>query len=249
MPTGDEDGAGDVDPHPTRRPHHVLHEQHRADDGQRGDDHVDAERPPPRVVGGEEAADDGTEGGGDARGGAPRRERRRPFPALERPGEDGERRRHHQRGTDALDDRLAEDQLADRRRDRRQQRADAEQGQPDDEDPAVPVHVAEPAPDDQQGREGQCIAGDDPLEARQGGVQVAQDRRDRDVEHRVVEHHDEDGQDRNRQCDPAPGVQLLGPCHRGARVLTRCRSPQELTRRAPAQVSRWTPASPLRSGS
>ena len=44
-------------------------------------------------------------------------------------------------------------------------RADAEQRGADDEDAAVPVDVAEPAADDQQRRERERVAGDDPLRA------------------------------------------------------------------------------------
>ena len=55
-------------------------------------------------------------------------------------------------------------------------------------------------------REGERVAGDDPLDRGQRGVEVAQDRGDRDVEHRVVEHHDERGDDDDRERDPAARI-------------------------------------------
>ena len=82
----------------------------------------------------------------------------------------------------------------------------------DDEDLPVPVCVAQPAADDEQGGEGQRIPRDDPFKAGQGGVELAQDRRDRHVEHGVVEHHDEGGHDGDGQRDPAGRIELLGDC-------------------------------------
>ena len=68
---------------------------------------------------------------------------------------------------------------------------DAEQRGADHEHAPVAVDVAEAAADDEQRRERERVAGDHPFEARQRRVELAQDRGDRDVEHRVVEHHDE----------------------------------------------------------
>ena len=142
------------------------HEQQRADDGERRHDHVDAERPAPRVVGGEEAADDG-----------PERRRRRPTVAPHAANAVARSRPWN------VVDRIASVagsiseapmpsmiasptmRLGDGPRQRRQQRADAEQRGADDEDAAVAVDVAEPAADDEQGGEGERVAGDDPLEA------------------------------------------------------------------------------------
>ena len=64
------------------------------------------------------------------------------------------------------------------------------------------VDVAEPAADDEQAGERQRVAGDDPLDAGQRRVEVAEDRGDRDVEHRVVEHHDEGRYDDDREGQP-----------------------------------------------
>ena len=51
----------------------------------------------------------------------------------------------------------------------------------DDEHAAGAEDVAEPAADDEQRGEREAVAGDDPLQARERGVEVAQDRGDRDV--------------------------------------------------------------------
>ena len=76
-------------------------------------------------------------------------------------------------------------------RDRREERADPEQRGTDDEDPPMAVHVAEAPTDDQQRRERERVTGDHPLDAREIGVEVAQDRRDRDVQDRAVQDDDE----------------------------------------------------------
>ena len=216
-----------------------VHEEQRADDCDRHDDHVDPERPPPRVVGGEEAADHRAERDADARGRTPHRERGAAFPAAERAREDRERRRHHQRRADALDDRFAEHELGHRLRDGGDERSQAEQRGADDEDAAVAVHVAEPSADDQQRRERERVAGDDPLQRRQGGVELAQDGRDRDVQHRVVEHHDERGEDDDREREPAArvGVVVRFEARAGDRRHARVRGLRRRKRRSSAKSS------------
>ncbi len=78
----------------------------------------------------------------------------------------------------------------------------SEQRGADDEDAAVPVDVAEAAADDEQRGERERVAGDHPQQRRQRGVEVGADRGDRDVEHRVVEHHDERGQQHDERARP-----------------------------------------------
>ena len=163
----------------------------RADHEQRGRDHVDPQPPPPRVVGGEEPADQRAERHRRARHRAPRRERDRarsaptkvvdriesvagmssdaPIPSMiaspsTSVGTECE--------TDARNEPMPKITA------------------PDDEHAAVAVHVAEPAADDQERRERQRVAGDHPLEAREVGVELAQDRRNRDVQDCVVEYRD-----------------------------------------------------------
>ena len=180
----DQERAHRVDLRAPSRPLALLHEHQRAEHRERRNDHVDAERPAPRVVRREEATDHGARRGREPGRGAPRREGGRPLATLERHRQDRERRRQHERRADAFDDRLAEHELGHVRRDRRDERPDAEQCHADDEDSTMAVDVAEAAADDQERRERECIARHDPLQLRQRRVEVAQDRRDRDVEYR-----------------------------------------------------------------
>ncbi len=203
---GDERGARDVDRNWSVAASTRTHEQGSTDDRDGRHDHVDDERPPPRVVGGEEAAEHWAERRARAGDGAPHGERGGALAALERARDDRERCRQHQRRAEAFDDRLADDELGHRARHRREQRSRAEQSGADDEDAPVAVDIAEPSTDDQERRERERVAGDDPLQARQGGVEVAQDGGDGHVEHGVVEHHDERGDDHDGERDPAPRI-------------------------------------------
>ena len=79
-------------------------------------------------------------------------------------------------------------------------RAQHEQPDPEDEHPATTPAVADPARDEEQGAEGQAVAGDQPLEGRAVGIQVALHRRQGDVHDEEVQD-DEEGagqQDRER---------------------------------------------------
>ena len=82
----------------------------------------------------------------------------------------------------------------------------AEQRGTDDEHAPRPEDVAEPPADDEQCREGEAVAGDDPLQARQRGVELAQDRRDGDVQHCAVEAGDQHRGEHDAQGDPAARV-------------------------------------------
>ena len=111
--------------------------------------------------------------------------------------------------------------VGNRVRHRREQRTDAEDHRADDEHAAVAVHVAEPAADDQERRERQRVAGDDPLEAREVGVELAQDRRNRDVQDGVVEHRDGDRHDHDRGREPASRVGCGGSEIGGSSAIAR----------------------------
>ena len=182
----------------------AAHEQQRAEDRDRRDDDVDAERPAPRVVGREEAAEQRSERDRGAEHRAPRRERGRALAADERARHDAHRRREHQRRADAFDDRFADDERRHAGGERRDQRADAEQRGADDEHAPGAEDVAEPAADDEQRGERQAVAGDDPLQARQRGVELAQDRGDGDVQDRAVEAGDQHRDEHDGEGDPAP---------------------------------------------
>ena len=113
----DQHCAWNVDANPSVGAWLVGEEEHRSDDGERDDHDVDPEGPAPGIVRGQEAAHHGAEGGGDAGRRPPCREGGRSLTTLEGPGEDGEGGRQHEGCPDALDDGLAEDQLADGGRD------------------------------------------------------------------------------------------------------------------------------------
>ena len=53
------------------------------------------------------------------------------------------------------------------------------------------------------------VAVDDPLQLAVGGVEVVHDRGDRDVEHRVVEHDDEQAEAQDDEDPPTPRVGVL----------------------------------------
>ena len=65
---------------------------------------------------------------------------------------------------------------------------------PIDEDLAPAEHVGELAAGDQQRREDERVAGDDPLELRDRDLQILRDRGQRDVHDGVVEHDHEEAE-------------------------------------------------------
>src|SRR5438552_2088241 len=67
--------------------------------------------------------------------------------------------------------------------------------------------VAEGAGREQQAGEHERVGGDDPLQLRGRGVELARQRRDRDVEARVADEHDQQAQAQDAERPPAPVVQ------------------------------------------
>ena len=92
---------------------------------------------------------------------------------------------------DALEDARG-DQLVARPREAAPQRRRREDRDADDEDQPAAVRVCDLSADEHQRREGQRVAGDDPLELGEVGPEVPLDRRQRDVHDRVVEHDHEE---------------------------------------------------------
>ena len=70
-----------------------------------------------------------------------------------------------------------------------EQRERREGREADHEDDAPAEDVADPPAEQQEAAERQRVAGDDPLEAVLGEVEILLDRRQRDVHDRDVEHH------------------------------------------------------------
>jgi hypothetical protein len=106
-------------------------------------------------------------------------------------------------GAGALQDARADEHLR-RGREAAQERRNGEDGDSDHEDQPAAVGVGDLAPDQHQRRERQGVARHDPLELGEIGVEVALDRRQRDVHDGVVEHdHEEPDRDR-RERQPLP---------------------------------------------
>ena len=157
-----------------------------------------------------------------------------------------------QRTTDPLHDPRRDQRLV-ARGDRAEQRGQREQPDPDDEDPAAPVAVAERAAEQDQGRKRQQIAVEDPLQPARRRVEVLADRRQRDVDDRPVEKRHPRAEDRDGE-HPAAGGALVGEvlaqaslaCADARGRRTRCADlahrPEPKTRRLPVNACCWAQA-------
>ena len=92
----------------------------------------------------------------------------------------------------------------------RRRAGDDEAGDADDEHPAPPGRVAEPAADHGHQAEGEDVAADHPLELRRPGPGRASDRRQGDVRDADVEQGAELAHEHDAEGAPAAGVQLDG---------------------------------------
>ena len=111
------------------------------------------------------------------------------------------------------------DQPAGRGRGAAQERADREEPEPDREDALAPDPVGDGAAQDQQRRQHDRVRVDDPLELRQRRIQVAVDRRQRDVDDRVVQRDQQDAHAADREhLHPATAGQRDGSYARKARL-------------------------------
>ncbi len=151
------------------------------------DRHVDEEDPVPVEQVGEDAAQDDADRAASGRDEPDHAHR---LGAVGRLGEE----RHGQRERDGGDDRAAEplnrasaDEEPLRRREPARERRGGEERDPDDEELAVPVEVAEPPAEEQEAPEREQVGVDDPRERALGESEVLADRRQRDVHDRRVE--------------------------------------------------------------
>ena len=87
-----------------------------------------------------------------------------------------------------------------------QHRGRREQDEPAEEDPLAADQVAEPAGEQQEAAEGDQVAVDHPREVRLREVQIALDRRQRDVHDRRVEHHHQLAEAQHGERDPAAAL-------------------------------------------
>ncbi len=163
---------------------HVAPGDDQRDDA---DGHVHEEDPAPGEELGQDAAQERA-GRGAGRGhGAPCSERPRTGrPFGERRGEDGQRRRGQDGGTEPLQ-RPGRDQPGLVLGQPAEEAGHREQGQADEEDLAPPVQVRGAATEKQEAGEGQRVGVDDPLQPRSAEVQVTLDRGQGDVDDGSVE--------------------------------------------------------------
>ena len=144
--------------------------------------------------------------------------------ALARLREEG----HHQRERDGRGDGAAEalhgargDEDPLRRREPAGERGDREEADPDQEQPAVAVEVAEPPAEEQEAAEGEQVGVHDPRERGLGEAEVVLDRRQRDVHDRHVEDDHQARQAEDVEREPAgSGVEFVS---RGS--FRRCTKP------------------------
>jgi hypothetical protein len=201
----DENRTADVEALPVFAPLVATGDEH-SDHQERRNEHVDAERPTPGVVGRQVTAEDGSERGGGTDGRRPHCEREGSLATLERAREQGEGVGHEECGARPFDDCLTEDQHRHRRRQRRQQGADAEERGAHDDQASRTVDVAEATTDHQQARERQRVTGEHPLHGSDVRVEVVHDPWDGDGEHGVVDDGDRDRQQGEPERPPTPPI-------------------------------------------
>ena len=165
---GAGDGARDVELAAVRlRLTQEARSQQGGGDADRG---VDQQGDPPAldvqpedaVETGEPATEDQADGSaGTGHGGVHREGAVALGAGRERGGDQGQSGRRRERGTETLQTTSGQ-QHALVGRETAEQRSDAEDDQADHEDPAASVEVTEPATEQQQASERQCVAGDDP---------------------------------------------------------------------------------------
>ncbi len=178
---------------------------HHLDPGEhdRDDDDLQQEADAPRQVGGDEPAEERPDGGGDRGGGADEGVGLR----LRLPGEVAVDQRLHgrqqQRGADPAEDRPEDDDRGQALGERHRQRADGIGEQADHVGPFAADQVADLAVDQDERRRDQRFEGDRRLDAAHRRAEVLDDRRDRDVHHRGVDHQHEH---RRRQQQAQPRV-------------------------------------------
>ena len=117
---------------------------------------------------------------------------------------------------DRRDDRAADalhgarrDQHPLRRREPAGERREREERDPEQEQPAMAVEVAEPAAEQQEAAEGQQVGVDDPRERGLREAEVVPDRRQRDVHDRRVEHDHQVAEAEDDQRDRAALSMLM----------------------------------------
>ena len=170
----------------------LAHVDRREDQDDRGHRDVHPEDPLPAEVLGEDAAHENACCGAATSDCAPCSECLVPLAALgEGHGDDGERGRCDDRRPEALDA-ARRDQHPRGRREPADERGGAEDPEPDHEHDAAPDQVGRAPAEQEEAAVREPVRGDHPLQVPLREVQIVLDRRQRDIDDRDVEHHDED---------------------------------------------------------
>jgi len=162
------------------------------DEGRRGSDRdVHEEDPAPGKPRGQSAADERADGNGDTGRRSPDAEGGPAFASVELLRQEGEGGREHDRPADSLS-RAREDEEERRGRGAAERGGGREEEDAADEDALPSEQIGERSCVEHEGREGQRVRVDHPLEVGEAGVQRSRDGRQRDVHDRDVEEQHED---------------------------------------------------------
>ena len=184
----------------------VSRGQHARGERQRGDPdrQVDEEDPAPGDVVDEIAAEDRAQDRAEQHRDADDAHHAADAAGAGGAGEDRHAERHQHAAAEPLEDAEADQRLR-RPGDAREQRAGQEEGDREQVQALGAEAVGGPAGERDHGRQRERVAGDDPLDRREGGVEVTRQRGDRDVDDRGVEdrHHGAEHHDGGDGQEPA----------------------------------------------
>lgn len=192
--------------------------------GDQGDhDHGDVhqeDRAPPEVLQ-EQSAGDRADGDAEADAARPDADGPGLLVAFEDVHQDGEGGGHHEGRTEAHQ-RPPGDELTGRGGEGGQRGAEAEDQGAREEDLLAADAVAQQTGGEEQPGEDERVGVDRPLQLALGGADAggggARDRLDRDVQDRIVQHHDEQAEHEDGEDPPAAAVDRLGNTRHGGRV-------------------------------
>ena len=196
----------------------LVDEEVARDDPEDPDRDVDEEDPAPVEVFGDEPADEGADRKSERRGSGPDADRGPTLTRRKRGRDDRERRRVHEGGTCSLQDTSRDEHLPGAR-EPAEERGAGEDDNSDDEDQPTAIGVCDLAADEHQCGERQRIARDDPLELGEIRIEIALDRRQRNVHDGVVEHDHEQAERDRPQREPLPVLLCEDPSSHSCTLL------------------------------
>ena len=189
----------------------------------RGDHDLTDEHDPPRERRRRPPAHDGTDRDPRTGDAADHRVGRLAAGSFEVAGDQRGERGEDERGTDAFENRPSEREDRHRLRRRGQRRAAGVDDQTDHERPSAADDVADLRAGEDEHRHHQAVERDDGLDRGDRGVEVLDQLTDRDVHHRLVEHHEELRRGQRHEC-------------RAALLRRRVHSPTRPTEGGPARA-------------